>query len=305
MLASLKRTLLQGGKKIFNADILAKGNFVQWQSVAGDAVSLKLCWGVLEAQAALIVTLSSSGLLGSSSSSTDREPGPQTRYWYFWQCVQVPSPAGEGNQHSDKAGEQKETWRALKTVLVESALTLGLMEPNGSRWHGSSTITETPAAGNVCVSTPPPDSGTLRSKLNAIFTKGTLSSGPVRVTSDGVSGSGVPWHQACPSFSWCPHTLSPEAPTPAAVVSLSIFSSCLDFALHPSLGCGCLFSEFLETWITLRTVTCCCHDLSRLTLLVCGGQRSSSGQLSVSSLPTGLQNVAHSGPSWSSWFCRQ
>lgn len=108
--------------------------------------------------------------LTANDNVNDREPGPPTRYWHFWQCVQVPGPAREWNQHSYKAGEQEETSRALKTVLVESALTLGLMEPNASRWHGSSTITETPAAWNVCVSTPPPDSGTLISTLNAIFT---------------------------------------------------------------------------------------------------------------------------------------
>ncbi len=42
------------------------------------------------------------------------EPGHWTSFWYLWQCVQVPSPAGKWNQLLHKACHQKEAWSALK-----------------------------------------------------------------------------------------------------------------------------------------------------------------------------------------------
>ncbi len=40
--------------------------------------------------------------------------GHWTSFWYLWQCVQVPSPAGKWNHHLHKACQQKEAWSALK-----------------------------------------------------------------------------------------------------------------------------------------------------------------------------------------------
>ena len=40
--------------------------------------------------------------------------GHWARFWYFWQCGQVPCPAGKWSQHLHKACLLKEAWSALK-----------------------------------------------------------------------------------------------------------------------------------------------------------------------------------------------
>ncbi len=41
---------------------------------------------------------------------------PLTNFWCFWQCGQVPNPAGKENQHLLKAGQQREAWSAPKCL---------------------------------------------------------------------------------------------------------------------------------------------------------------------------------------------
>ncbi len=82
-----------------------------------------------EAQVTLIAVFKSSVLLGLVSliidylrfrsgefagQSSTVTPGHWTSFWCFWQCEQVPSPAGKWNQHLHKACQQKEAWSAPK-----------------------------------------------------------------------------------------------------------------------------------------------------------------------------------------------
>ncbi len=48
------------------------------------------------------------------ASQAHQQHGHLTNFWCFWQCGQVPNPAGKWNQHLLKAGQQKEAWSALK-----------------------------------------------------------------------------------------------------------------------------------------------------------------------------------------------
>ncbi len=120
--------------------------------------------------------------------------GHWTSFWYLWQCGQVPSPAGKWNQHLHKACQQKEAWSALKFPgrWLRWLWTQKTQWTNTSRWHCSPNHhwlwklhTGLQATWILCLSTLPPDSGTLISKWNARFTFiwkedfGPLSNSPV------------------------------------------------------------------------------------------------------------------------------
>ncbi len=101
----------------------------------------------------------------------------------------MPSPARKWNQHLHKACQQKEAWSALKFPgrwlhwlwLQKTQWT------NTSRWHGSPNHwlwklhTGLQATWILCLSTLPPDSGTLTSKWRGGFKEdfGPLSNSPV------------------------------------------------------------------------------------------------------------------------------
>ncbi len=120
--------------------------------------------------------------------------GHWTSFWYLWQFGQVPSPVGKWNQHLRKACQQKEAWSALK-FPGRCCVDCGLQKTqwtNTSRWHGSPNHhwlwklhTGLQATWILCLSTLPPDSGTLMSKLNEKCTFiwkedfGPLSNSPV------------------------------------------------------------------------------------------------------------------------------
>ncbi len=55
-----------------------------------------------------------SGLVSFLASQAHQHHGHLTNFWCFWQCGQVPNPAGKWNQHLLKAGQQKEAWSAPK-----------------------------------------------------------------------------------------------------------------------------------------------------------------------------------------------
>ncbi len=40
-----------------------------------------------------------SGLVSLLASQAHQQHGHLTNFWCFWQCGQVPNPAGKGNQH--------------------------------------------------------------------------------------------------------------------------------------------------------------------------------------------------------------
>ncbi len=61
-----------------------------------------------------IDSLWASGLVSLLASQAHQHHGHLTNFWCFWQCGQVPSPAGKWNQHLHKACQQKEAWSALK-----------------------------------------------------------------------------------------------------------------------------------------------------------------------------------------------
>ncbi len=128
---------------------------------------------------------------GQSSSVTH---GHWTSFGYRWQCGQVPSPAGKWNQHLHKACQQKEAWSALKCPgrwlrwLWTSENTAD--QHQQMTWQPKPSLTVetshwTSRTWILCLSSLPPDSGTLISKLNAkctfIWKKdfGPLSNSPV------------------------------------------------------------------------------------------------------------------------------
>ncbi len=55
-----------------------------------------------------IDSLWGSGLVSLLASQAHQHHGHLTNFWCFWQCGQVPHPAGKLNQHLEKAGQQKE-----------------------------------------------------------------------------------------------------------------------------------------------------------------------------------------------------
>ncbi len=60
-----------------------------------------------------IDSLWGSGLVSLLASQAHQpKVGHLTNFWCFWQCGQVPNPAGKWNQHLLKAGQQKEAWSA-------------------------------------------------------------------------------------------------------------------------------------------------------------------------------------------------
>ncbi len=163
-----------------------------------EVISLWHCWGGMEAQVSLTVAFSSSALLGlvsliflltishrfsmgfrSGEFAGQSHHGHWTSFWYLWQCGQVPSPAGKWNQHLHKACQQKEAWSALKfpgrwlrwlwtsenTVDQHQQMT---SSPN-HHWLWK-LHTGLQATWILCLSTLPPDSGTLISKWNTKFT---------------------------------------------------------------------------------------------------------------------------------------
>ncbi len=85
-----------------------------------EMISLWHCWGGIEAQVSLTVAFSSSaffgllfliflltilidsmgsGLVSLLASQAHQHHGHLTNFWCFWQCGQVPNPAGKWNQH--------------------------------------------------------------------------------------------------------------------------------------------------------------------------------------------------------------
>ncbi len=80
-----------------------------------EVISLWHCWGGMEAQVSLTVAFSSSAFFGLVSrfsldntwwvlvslfaSQAHQHHGHLTNFWCFWQCGQVPNPAGKWNQH--------------------------------------------------------------------------------------------------------------------------------------------------------------------------------------------------------------
>ncbi len=100
-----------------------------------ETISLWHCSGVMEAQVTLIAAFRSSALLGlvsliflltiprrfSERFRSGKFAGQSSTVTPlnqllvpFWQCGQMPSPAGKWNQHLHKACQQKEAWSALK-----------------------------------------------------------------------------------------------------------------------------------------------------------------------------------------------
>ncbi len=92
-----------------------------------EVISLWHCWGGMEAQVSLTLAISSFAFLvscfsfsswqytiDSLASQAHQQHGHLTNFRCFWQCGQVPNPAGKWNQHLLKAGQQKEAWSALK-----------------------------------------------------------------------------------------------------------------------------------------------------------------------------------------------
>ncbi len=57
-----------------------------------------------------------SGLVSLLASQAHRHHGHLTNFWCFWQCGQVPNPAGKWNQHLSKASQQKEALSAPKIL---------------------------------------------------------------------------------------------------------------------------------------------------------------------------------------------
>ncbi len=155
------------------------------------AIRLWHCWGVIESSARLccwidcfssfswkypIDSRQGSGQACWLANQAQLYHGQQNTWKWFWQCGQVPSPAGKWNQHLHKAWQQKEAWSALK-FLVDGCVDFGLDKTqwtNTSRCHGSPNHhrlwklhTGLQATWILCLSSLPPDSGTLISKLNA------------------------------------------------------------------------------------------------------------------------------------------
>ncbi len=162
-----------------------------------ESISLWHCSGVMEAQVTLIAAFRSSALLGLVSlifidsllgsgqasllaNQAQYHHGHWISFWYLWQFGQGPSPPRKWNRHLHKACQQKEAWSALKfpgrwqedwlwtsekTVDQHQQMTCS---PNHHwLWTLHTGLQETWI---LCLSTLPPDSGTLMSKLNAKFT---------------------------------------------------------------------------------------------------------------------------------------
>ncbi len=181
-----------------------------------ESISLWHCSGVMRAQVALIVAFSSSALLGLayriflftiphrfSMGLRSGEFAGQLRTGIPWSLNQVlvalalcagAKSCGKWNLHLHKDGQQQEAWSALKLPGIRlcwpwtSENTVD--QHQQMTWHPKPSLTVELYTGPqatwiLCLSSLPPDSGTLISKGNAKFTFirehnfGPLSSSPV------------------------------------------------------------------------------------------------------------------------------
>ncbi len=161
-----------------------------------EVISLRHCWGRMEAQVSLIVAFSSSaclvscfsfsswqyliyslrgsGLVSLLASQAHQHHGHLTNVWCFWQCGQVPNPAGKWNQHLLLVSRRKHV--VLHNFLVNGCSDVGFQKTqwtNTSRWHCTPNHhrlwklnTGLQATWAMSFSTLPPDSRTLVSKWN-------------------------------------------------------------------------------------------------------------------------------------------
>ncbi len=161
-----------------------------WRGI--EVISLWHCWGGMESQVSLTVAFSSSaffGLLfliflltiphrfsmgfrsgefpGQSSTPTH---GQLTNVWCFWQCGQVPNPAGKLNSIFKKLVSRRKH-EMLQNFLVNGCSYVGFQKTqwtNTSRWHCTPNHhrlwklnTGLQATWAISFSTLPPDSRTL------------------------------------------------------------------------------------------------------------------------------------------------
>ncbi len=149
------------------------------------------CWGGMEAQVSLTVAFSSSaclvscfsfsswqyliyylrgsGLVSLLASQAHQHHGHLTNVWCFWQCGQVPNPAGKWNQHLLLVSRRKHV--VLHNFLVNGCSDVGFQKTqwtNTSRWHCTPNHhrlwklnTGLQATWAMSFSTLPPDSRTL------------------------------------------------------------------------------------------------------------------------------------------------
>ncbi len=316
-----------------------------------ESISLWHCSGVMRAQVALIVAFSSSALLGLAYRiflftiphrfsmglrsgefagqlrtgipwSLNQVPGTLPELW------QVPSPVGKWNLHLHKVGQQQEAWSALKLPGIRlcwpwtSENTVD--QHQQMTWHPQ-TITDCgklytgpQAPWILCLSSLPPDSGTLISKGNAKL----LSSENITLDHSAAVQSFLSLAQArrfwrCLLFksglTQGMRQLKPmscirlcvvvlEALTPAAVHSLWISPTFwMGFVSQSSPGCGypyCLYTFFSTTSFpslclsinvlghrALWTASLFCNDLLCLALLVQGVNGCLLDNCQVRSLP--------------------
>ncbi len=159
-----------------------------------EVISLWHCWGGIEAQVSLRVAFSSSaffgllfliflltiphifsmgsGLVSLLASQAHQHHDHLTNFWCFWQCGQVPNPAGKWNQHLSKAGQHE----VLQNLLVNGCSDVGFQKTqwtNTRRWHCTPNHhrlwklnTGLQATWAMSFSSLPPDSRTLVSKWN-------------------------------------------------------------------------------------------------------------------------------------------
>ncbi len=95
----------------------------------------------------------------------------------LWHCVQVPSPVGKWNLHLHKVGQQQEAWSALKLPGIRLCwpwTSENTVDQQPADYMAPQTITDCgklytgpQATWILCLSSLPPDSGTLISKGNA------------------------------------------------------------------------------------------------------------------------------------------
>ncbi len=166
-----------------------------------ESISLWHCSGVMRAQVALIVAFSSSSLLGLayriflftiphrfSMGLRSGEFAGQLRTGIPWSLNQVlvalalcagAKSCWKWNLHLHKVGRQQEAWSALKLPGIRLCWpwTSENTVDHTSRWHGTPNhhwlwklYTGPQATWILCLSSLPPDSGTLISKGNAKFT---------------------------------------------------------------------------------------------------------------------------------------
>ncbi len=163
-----------------------------------EVISLWHCWGGMEAQVSLTVAFRSSaflvscfsfsswqypidslwgsGLVSLLASQAHQHHGHVTNFWCFWQCGQVPNPAGKWNRHLLKSWVNRRKHEVLQNFLVNGCSDVGFQKTqwtNTSRWHCTPNHhrlwklnTGLHATWAMSFSTLPPDSRTLVSKWN-------------------------------------------------------------------------------------------------------------------------------------------